>query len=267
MVLNACLIGILLAGGRVFSLTTLWTLLATALLSGGSAALNQYLEREADARMERTRHRVIPAGILPPGHALMFGLLLVLAGGVVAGWKVNGLTAWLGLLSAGLYLWVYTPMKRYNWVCTSIGAIPGAIPTLMGWAAVSGHIETGGWILFAMVFLWQHVHFYAIAWLYRQDYRRNGFAVLPMVKTDGHLMFGWLLFSSIVLTPVSLLLVALGLAGPVYGLAAIMLGVALLATGIGLTRSRTTQSARMVLQVTLYYLPILLGTLLLEHWI
>lgn len=267
MVLNACLIGSLLAGGRISSLTTLWTLLATALLSGGAAALNQVLDREADARMERTRHRVIPAGIIAPGRALAFGLLLILAGGVIAAWKVNGLTACLGLLSAGLYVLIYTPMKRVSWLSTPVGAIPGAIPTLMGWAAVTGRLGAGAWVLFTMVFLWQHVHFYAIAWLYRKDYGLSGFAVLPVVEPDGRRTFGWLLFSSIVLIPVSLLLVALRLAGPVYCLAAIMLGAVMLVAGFTLTRSRTPQSARTVLRATLYYLPVLLVALLLEHWL
>lgn len=267
MVLNACLIAMLLAGGRLFSLNTLWSLLATALLSAGSAALNQYIDREADAKMERTRHRVIPSGIIAPGRALAFGLALIVIGGLIALWKVNALTAGLGLLSATLYDLVYTPMKRYTWLNTSVGAIPGALPTLMGWAAVQDRIGAGGWILFTMVFLWQHVHFYSIAWMYKKDYRRGGFAMLPVVQPDGRSTFGWLLFSAVALIPVSVLLTALGLAGPVYCLVSIILGVVMLLAGIGLTRTGTPQAARTVLLSTLFYLPVLLGTLLLEHYL
>lgn len=267
MVLNACLIAMMLAGGSLISLKTFWTLLATALLSAGSAALNQYLDREADAKMERTKHRVIPAGIIAPGRALAFGLVLIVAGGVIALWKVNTLTAALGLLSAVLYDLVYTPMKRYTWLNTSVGAIPGALPCLMGWAAVQNSISAGGWVLFSMVFLWQHVHFYSIAWLYKKDYQRGGFAMLPVVKPNGRSTFGWMLFSAVSLIPVSVLLTALGLAGPVYCMVSIILGAVMLYTGIVLTRSRTPQAARTVLFSTLFYLPVLLGTLLLEHYL
>jgi protoheme IX farnesyltransferase len=182
MVLISCAIGLVLAsGGHVVAAVVGWTLLGTALLAGGACALNQYQERELDARMERTRHRPLPAGLLDPRRALVFSIALLVAGGALLAWRVNLLTALLGFLTALLYNFVYTPMKRRTWLNTPMGAIPGAIPPMMGWAAATGRLDAGAWLLFVMVFLWQHVHFYAIAWLFRDDYRRAGFRMLPTV--------------------------------------------------------------------------------------
>ena len=267
MVLVACAIGLLLAGGQAVSFHTCWTLFATALLAGGACALNQYLDRDADALMERTWQRALPAGIIPPSHALAFGLLLVLAGGAAALFRINLLTALLGLLSVFLYVLVYTPLKRISWLNTPVGAIPGALPALMGWASVSGRIDAGGWVLFAMVFLWQHVHFYSIAWMHRADYRRGGFLMLPVVHPDGRSTFRRIVFAATALLPISLLLAGLHLVGPVYCFGAPLAGVGLLVAGIELARRPSPRAAHVVLFSSLCYLPVLLGMIIFDRWL
>ena len=268
MVLVSCAIGLVLAsGGHVARAVVGWTLLGTALLAGGACALNQYQERELDARMERTRHRPLPAGLLDPRRALVFSVGLLAAGGSVLAWRVNLLTALLGLLTAVLYNFVYTPMKRHTWLNTPMGAIPGAIPPMMGWAAASGRLEAGAWLLFAMVFLWQHVHFYAIAWLFRDDYRRAGFRMLPAVEDGSDRTFHQLLFAASALIPVSLLLAGLHVTGPAYFCGASVLGAAMLASGSGLFRSRSLRAAHVVMWASIAYLPLLLGMIMLDLYL
>ena len=150
------------------------TLIGTALVSSGSAVLNQYLERDVDRLMERTRNRPLPTGRVKPGVAMCMGFALVLGGVFFLLFTVGLLTAFLALLSAFLYVVVYTPMKRYNWLNTSLGAVPGALPPVGGWTAATGSIDPGAIVLFLILFAWQHPHFYAIAWMCRDDYRRGG---------------------------------------------------------------------------------------------
>ena len=268
MVLVSCAIGLVLAsGGHVVAAVVGWTLLGTALLAGGACALNQYQERELDARMERTRHRPLPAGLLDPRRALVFSIALLVAGGALLAWRVNLLTALLGFLTALLYNFVYTPMKRRTWLNTPMGAIPGAIPPMMGWAAATGRLDAGAWLLFVMVFLWQHVHFYAIAWLFRDDYRRAGFRMLPTVEGGGDRTFHQLLFAASALIPVSLLLAGLHLTGPAYFCGAVVLGAGMLAAGIGLFRSRSLRAAHVVMWASIAYLPLLLGAIVLDLYL
>ncbi|MEE9189755.1 MAG: heme o synthase, partial [Candidatus Neomarinimicrobiota bacterium] len=160
-------------------------LIGTALLKGGAATLNHYLERDADSLMERTRSRPLPAGIIPPQNALSFGLILILFGVIILLLYVNLLTAFLGLLSVFLYVLVYTPAKRITWINTTIGAIPGALPAMGGWAAATGTLDWGAWIMFGIIFFWQHPHFYAIATMCREDYNKAGFKMLPVIDIDG----------------------------------------------------------------------------------
>lgn len=267
MVLVACTIGVLLAGGQGLSSHTFWTLLATALLAGGACTLNQYIDRVSDALMERTRRRVLPAGIISPPTALAFGVLLVLAGSLTAITTLNPLTTGLGLLSVILYVLVYTPMKRYSWLNTSLGAIPGALPALMGWTSVTDRIDSAGIVLFAMVFLWQHVHFFSIAWIYREDYRRGGLLMLPVVSPNGKSTFRWIVFAAIALLPTSLLLSSLHVVGPFYSFGAPLAGVGMLTAGMILTRYQTHRAAHAVLFSSLCYLPLLLGIIIVERYL
>ena len=168
--------GFYFAKGGIYDVSLLfWTLFGTALSCGGSSVLNQYLERDVDALMQRTKYRAIPTGMVSPNNALYFGIVLVLTGVFTLIIKVNLLTAFLCLLTAFLYVLVYTPMKRLSWLNTTIGAIPGALPTIGGWAAASNSIEPGAWILFFILFTWQHPHFFAISWMYKEDYKKAAF--------------------------------------------------------------------------------------------
>ena len=161
-------------------------MLGTGFAGCGASVLNQYIEREVDAKMNRTKNRPLPTGTISPGSALYFGVFLVMGGTILLVINVNLWTAFLTLQSAFLYVLVYTPMKRLSWWNTSNGAIPGAMPMLIGWAAATNSISSPGpWILFAILYIWQHPHFFAIAWMYREDYARGGLKMLPVVKPDG----------------------------------------------------------------------------------
>ncbi len=265
MVLVTCATGLLLAsGGRPGIGLALVTLLGTALLAGGASALNQVLERTADSMMERTRLRPVPSGTIPPAHALAFGVLFVLAGCALLAVRANLLTAFLGLLSAFLYVLVYTPAKRLGWTCTPIGAVSGAIPPVMGWAAVGGRIGAGAWVLFAMLFLWQHVHFYAIAWMNREDFRRAGFRVLPAVEPAGAWTFRQIVLAAAALTPVAWLLGGTGLAGPAWHWGTPLAGLAMLVAAVGFSRSRSRRAARLTALASVAYLPLVLWLVVLD---
>ncbi len=260
MLLVACSLGLLLAGGgQVAGALAGWTLLGTGLFAGGACALNHVTDREADARMERTRHRPLPSGRLAPRPALAFGLALAVTGFVILLMLVNLLTAGLGLLAAALYVLVYAPLKKRTWLNTPLGALAGALPALMGWTAVANRLALGGWVLFALVFLWQHVHFHTIAWLHRDEYRAAGYRMLPVLDGDGRRTFRQLVCAAAALLPVSLLIAALGLAGQAYALGATLGGALLLVAGLALARSRTPAAARVTQRLALCYLPWLLG--------
>ncbi len=259
MVLITCALGFFVGGRGIHSYSLLFfTLLGTALTVGGSAVLNHYLERDVDRLMERTRHRPLPSGLVRPSMAMSYGFLLVLAGECVLLSSAGLLTAFLALLSAFLYVVIYTPMKRLSWLNTSLGAIPGALPPVGGWTAATGELETGAWIFFLILFAWQHPHFYAIAWMFREDYARGGFKMLPVVESDGSRTCRQVIFFSLLLLVVSVWPTVLGLAGPVYMVGAIVLGVGFLGAGIALARSRSIVSARRLLKASIIYLPLLL---------
>lgn len=234
------------------------TLLGTAMVAGGSGVLNHYLERDVDACMHRTRTRPLPSGTVRPSTALAQGFLLILGGQAVLVLGVNLLTAWLALLTAFLYVVIYTPLKRITWLNTTLGSIPGALPPVGGWVAATGGLDTGAWVLFAILFAWQHPHFYAIAWIFRDDYRRGGFRMLPVLDEDGRRTCRHILGFCALLLAASVMPAALGMAGRVYLTGALILGAGMLAAGIGLALTRATPAARHLLRASIVYLPLLL---------
>jgi heme o synthase len=265
MVLVTTTLGFFLGSGPVRSWPVLLlTLFGIGCATGGAAVLNNYLERDIDAKMERTRHRALPAGIIAPEHALAWGVSLVLVGVIALARGVNLLTAFLVLLAAFLYVVVYTPMKRLTWLNTSFGAIPGAIPPLCGWAAATGRLDAGAWTLFAILFVWQHPHFFAIAWMFRDDYRRADLKMLPVVEPSGLNTFRLTLLSSVLLIGVSLLPTAIGMTGLVYTCGAIFMGLALLGIGCLLAKTKTFLDARRLLKASVIYLPLLLLLIIVD---
>jgi protoheme IX farnesyltransferase len=265
MVLVTTTIGFFLAAKGIHPLPTLLvTLLGVGCATGGSAALNNYLERDADGKMERTRHRALPAGTIQPSNALAFGISLVLIGLVALIWAVNLLTAFLVLLASFLYVLVYTPMKRLTWLNTTFGAIPGAIPPMCGWAAATGRLDPGAWVLFLILFAWQHPHFYAIAWMFRDDYRNAGFKMLPVVDPSGASTFRQTILFAVLLIGVSVLPTIIGMTGKVYCIGALVMGVALLVVGALFTRSKSFLDARRLLKASVVYLPLLLLLIIVD---
>ena len=242
----------------------LMALLGTAFSSAGAAVLNNYLERDCDLEMERTKSRPIPAGIISPNEALIFGLIMSLVGVGVLAWQVNILTAFLSLLTVFLYVLVYTPLKRITWWNTVVGAIPGALPPMGGWAAATGDLGAGAWIVFFILFVWQHPHFYAIAWMYKDDYAQAGFKMLPVVHPDGKRMFRQVIGFSILLIPVSLLPFYFEMAGIVYAVGVLLLGVGMLFPAIKLWRTHSVSDARALLQASVIYLPLFFALILCD---
>lgn len=265
MVLVTTAIGFFLGGDgfRAWG-TLLLTLVGTGLASGGAAALNNYLERDTDRNMPRTRNRVLPSGRIDPDVALAFGILLVLSGVALLAWLVNLLSAFIVLLTAFLYVLVYTPLKKRTWWNTPIGAIPGALPPMAGWAAAAGELGAGAWVLFAILFIWQHPHFYAIAWMYREDYGMAGFKMLSVIDPSGRRVFSQAIWFSLALLPVSMTLTWLGVTGSVYMVGAVLAGAGMLATAVLLWNTRTVAAARRVLMASVIYLPALLVLIMLD---
>ena len=239
----------------------LHTLLGTALAAGGTLALNQVLEREADAKMRRTQLRPLPDGRVQPVEAFVFGTLVTVAGLVYLAWTVNLASAAVTTAIVVSYLGVYTPLKKTTSLCTLIGAVPGALPPVIGWAAVRGSIDLEAWILFAIMFLWQMPHSLAIAWLYRDDYARAGFQLLPVINPDGKSTGRQVTSHCLALLAVGLLPTLVGLAGPVYFCVAFGLGSMFLWYSVRLALARSPESARRLLFASLIYLPLLLAVM------
>jgi protoheme IX farnesyltransferase len=229
----------------------------TALVAGGAAVLNQLYERDTDALMRRTRTRPLPAGRVTPADARMFGLLLSIAGLALLTVRANAIAAALALGTLLVYLVVYTPMKRRTPVATLVGAIPGALPALIGWTASRGRVDAGGAALFAIVFLWQIPHFMAIAWLYREDYGNAGFPMLPVIDPQGRRAGRHAVWYAAALLPVSLLPAFVGIAGSIYLGVAAALGVALVALSARFARTRSDGAARALFLGSITYLPLL----------
>ena len=236
----------------------------TALLCGGASALNQYLERDADALMERTRRRPIPGGRIRPEEALVFGLALSAAGLAVLAF-VNPLTLALGAASLVSYVLAYTPLKRVTSLCTVVGAVPGALPPLMGWAASRGSLGAAGWGLFAILFLWQLPHFLAIGWLYRDDYARGGFPMLAVTDRDGASTGRQAVLYATALLPVTLAAGLLASAGAGYLWGGLVLGLGFLACAAAFAWKRTVGSARRLFLASVLYLPLLLGLMVFDR--
>ena len=235
-----------------------FALIGTALASCGAAVLNQYIERDVDNLMQRTRNRPLPTGRVKPMAALSFGFVLVVIGVFFLLFTVGLLTAFLALLTAFLYVVVYTPMKRQNWLNTTFGAIPGALPPVGGWTAATGTVDPGAIVLFLILFAWQHPHFYAIAWIFRDDYRRGGFKMLPVIEPDGDSTCWQVMGYSVLLLIFSVLPTFMGLTGSVYLVGVTVVGLLFLAAGVALSISRTVASARLLLKASVLYLPIML---------
>jgi heme o synthase len=238
--------------------------MGTALIASGTATLNQWYERDADALMKRTSQRPIPAGKVPARNALLFGVALLIAGELQLGLGVNGLTAWLGLFTVASYLLLYTPMKQKTWWSTTVGAFPGAMPPLIGFAAARGHLTVEAWILFGIIFLWQFPHFYAIAWMYREDYAKADIRMLPVVEPDGASTSRQILAFALLLIPVSLAPGFLQMTGHWYLAAALVLGGLFLKSAARLSRERTAVNARGVLKASVLYLPLIYLALILD---
>jgi protoheme IX farnesyltransferase len=241
------------------------TILGTGLIASGSAALNQWYERASDVKMRRTAHRPLPAGRLTAGRALTFGVAISVAGFLELWLGVNLLSGVIGFLTLAVYLFVYTPLKSRTWWSTTIGAVPGAMPPLIGYAAAAGALTRESWVLFAILFLWQFPHFYAIAWMYREDYARAGICMLPVVEPDGRSTARQIVLYGIALIPVSLIPSLLGMAGSIYLIGALVLGLWFLYSGVRVALDRTLGRARGVLINSVLYLPLIYGLLLLDR--
>jgi protoheme IX farnesyltransferase len=242
-------------------------LIGTALVAGGTSAWNQYLERDIDAKMQRTRNRPLPAGRLKPIEALAFSIAISAAGIVHLLIMVNRLTALLAAATLLSYVFLYTPLKQKNSLSTIVGAIPGALPPLGGWTAARNELSIEGWILFAILFIWQLPHFLAIAWIYREDYLRGGLPMLTVVDPDGDSAGRQIISNCLALLPVSLLPTIVGMAGRVYFIGALALSLFFLACGIAVMRHRSNATVRRLLRASLLYLPILLALMALDKTI
>ena len=238
------------------------TLLGTALSAAGSSALNQWIERHLDALMDRTAQRPLPAGRMHPSDALLFGLFCCGSGVTLLALLVNPLTALLSFLTIVTYVVLYTPMKRISELNTLVGAIPGALPPLLGWTAATNHAGLEGWILFLILWFWQMPHFLAIAWLYRDQYVAAGFKMLSTRDPEGWATSWQALIYSIALLAASLLPGLLGFASPYYFFAALALGATMIFLAVDCLRSRSIPSARRLFFASIIYLPLVLGALI-----
>lgn len=271
--LNLCKLGIVRMVGVTAAFSYLiaapeveghgWLRLVAALLgimgaAAGSAVLNNVIEKDLDGLMERTRNRELPAGRVLPEHALGFGLVLCLGSIIWLVLTVNLLTAFLVLATAFLYVVVYTPLKTRTWLNTTIGAIPGAMPTLCGWAAAMNSLDFGAWVMFAILFAWQHPHFYAIAWIYRDDYEKAGYKMLSVIDKSGARLFMQVLLFSFFLLAVSLLPTLMDMSGWVYFAGALILGLYVMLASFQFVARHTRKDARRLLFSTIVYLPALL---------
>lgn len=252
------------ARGPLDWLLLLHTLCGTMLVAGGTAALNQYVERDMDAVMRRTALRPLPTGQLTPREVLVFGIGAISLGFVWLLVMVNALAASIALATCLLYLGAYTPLKKRTPLATAVGAFPGALPPLIGWAAATGTVSLGGWILFAILFFWQFPHFMAIAWMYREDYARAGIKMLPVVDPKGDATFAQIIWTSAVLVPTSLLPALVGIAGIRYFFGALVLGMILLQAGLWANRTRTNARAKWLMHATVAHIPLLLGWMIAD---
>jgi len=251
--------------GRFNWLLLLHTLVGTGLIASGTAALNQWYERDADVLMRRTAGRPLPTGKMTARRALWFGIALAVLGFTELAVGANLLAALLGAFTLGSYLFIYTPLKQRSHLSTVIGALPGAMPPLMGYAAAHGSLTPEAWTLFAILFIWQFPHFLAIAWMYREDYARAGIRMLPVVEPDGMSTGRQIILYASTLIPVSLFPVLLGMSGKIYLVGALILGGWFLYTGVRVAFDRTNVRARRVLLASIIYLPMIYGLMIFDR--
>ena len=266
LVLVTTALGYYLGGHGIHSIYNfVMTMAGSALVCAGSAALNHYLERDSDALMRRTKNRPVVQGVITPNNAMIFGILLVLIGVLLLCLEVNLLTSFLSLLTAFLYVLVYTPMKKISWFNTTIGAIPGAIPPMGGWAASTGSIDQGAWALFLLMFVWQHPHFYSIAWLFKDDYKQAGFKMLSLDDPKGKRIFTHTLIYSLILIPVAMLPSLIGISGVKYLVGSVILSFGLLYFSRKLQTSSSNLAAHQLLKASVFYLPAILFLIIIDH--
>ena len=265
LILISTALGYYLAESAMINyLNYFYTILGTAILSGGAGTINHCIERDLDMLMDRTKSRPIPTGLISIKTALNFGLAQSIIGFAILWVFVNQLTATLGLATILLYLFVYTPLKKITWLNTTIGAIPGAMPALGGWAASVNELSPNAWILFAILFLWQHPHFYAIAIMCKDDYERAGFKMLPVIEKENHRTNRQIIWHAFLLIPVSLYFVVTGALGIFYFWGALLLGIVYLISSIPLLKESSIKNAKLLLRTSVAYLPLLLIIILID---
>jgi protoheme IX farnesyltransferase len=240
-------------------------MIGIAILAFGVATLNQYIERATDRLMDRTKNRPLPSLRLAPADALIFGLAQCAVAEIYLYFLVNPLTAALGLVVIVGYVLLYTPLKTRTSASTAIGAIPGAMPPLMGWTSAADEITLGALALFVLLFLWQFPHFLAIAWMYREEYAKAGILMLPVVEPEGRITARQIVLFAIMLVPVSLAPFFLGFAGMIYLVGATLLGAWFLVESVRTARSKSVISARRLLLVSVLYLPLVFGLMVVDH--
>jgi heme o synthase len=265
MVLATTAAGYILASGQpVDGFRLALTMLGTGLAAAGAGALNQVLEADRDARMERTRDRPLPAGRLSRGHALVFGAVIALAGLTLLNEFVNPLTASFGLANLVIYLAIYTPLKARTSLNTLVGAVCGALPPVMGWTGATNQLSSGVLLLGLVLLVWQVPHFLSLAWLYRDDYARAGYRMLPVIDPTGRFTCLMMIVYSLALLPVCLVMTLRGTAGYLFGAASLLLGLGLFLVVLGLWTTRSRENARRVFLASIVYLPLLLCALLAD---
>jgi protoheme IX farnesyltransferase len=272
LVLLTTLVGFYLGyRGPMNYLLMFHAVMGTALVAAGASALNQFLERDYDAKMRRTRNRPLPSGRLQPVTVMIFGGVCACAGLFYLALAVNLITSVIGAISLISYLFIYTPLKRVTWLNTAIGAIPGALPPLMGWTAARGELSAGGWALFAILTFWQLPHFLAIAWVYRDEYAKAGFKMLPVIDPEGHRTARQAVSHTLGLLPISLCPFLFHLTGRYYLVGALVLGLAFLWFAIRFARQLESPHtelavarARQLFFASILYLPLLLTVMVLD---
>ena len=255
------------SGGFIKLWEMLICLFGSALVASGSGVLNHFAEVDSDSLMRRTYLRPLPTGLIKPTRAKNFGLILVSAGIIVLYAFINNITAILAILTVILYLFVYTPLKKITWLNTSIGAIPGALPPVGGWTAASGQLEPESWILFGILYFWQHPHFYALALMYQDDYQKAGYHMLPVIEKESQRTNRQIIWHSLLLIPVSLVLHFIGMLGIFYFYGALLLGLGYFLSGFILVKNYSLKNARFLLLVSVIYLPLLFCSIVIDKFV
>ncbi len=268
MVLITSILGYYLGSdGKILWGNLIWLLIGTTFSAGGASVLNQYLERDQDKIMKRTSQRPIPSGIISPQNALFFGIILVIIGTIILVLEINLLTGFLSLLTAFMYVLIYTPMKRITWLNTSMGSIPGALPPIGGWAAATNSIDSGAWILFGILYVWQHPHFFAIAWMCKDDYEKAGFMMLPVIEPDGKRTTRQILWHLSLLFPISLLPVVIGMNGNIYLYGALIITLYYFLSALPMLYDKSYKNASRILKASVLYLPALMIIIIIDKGI